>query len=75
MHPAPLRGSLIPQNVTGITAGILDEVLLVVVLCGIKFCGSSYLSHDRPIEFARLVPPQFYALGGLLLGFARIEDG
>ena len=41
-HHAP------PKNVAGIAARIFDEILLVVIFSGIKFCGGGNLRRDGP---------------------------
>src|SRR6266436_4443137 len=64
-----------PQNVAGVTAGMFHEILLVVLFGGVKFSSRGYLGRDRAVELAGFIPPGFYALGGLLLNFARVKDG
>src|SRR5690349_17475960 len=63
-----------PQHMTGITAGMLNEIFLVVIFGGVKFSRRGDLGCDWPVEFARFIPPGFYCFRRLLLRFARIED-
>src|SRR5260221_3902486 len=64
---ARCRYHSVPQDVAGIAARILHEILLVVFLRRIEFCCCRNLSCDGPFEFARFVPPRLDAFRGLFL--------
>src|SRR5689334_15219286 len=63
------------QHVAGVAARVFNEILLVVFFGGIEFSSSGDFGGYRAVEFAGFIPPGFHALGGLLLSFARVEDG
>ena len=46
----------IPQNVAVVTAGILDQILLVIILGGVKFSRGRDFRRDWPVELAGFHP-------------------
>src|SRR6516225_8602280 len=67
-------GLRVTQHVAGITAGMFDQILLMVILGGIEFTCGGYVRGNWPAELAGFVPKRFHSFGGLLLDLAGVKN-
>src|SRR5205814_7496270 len=73
--PRKAKRRSVAQIVAAVPAGVLLEILLMIVLGGPELAGGDDLGHDRAVPLARARDALLHALGDLPLLVVVIEDG
>src|SRR5207237_5305040 len=74
LPPAALAPGLVPEEVAGVSAGVLLQVLLMIVLRRPERAGGNDLGDDFPFPLPRARHLILHALGDLSLLLVVVED-